>query len=297
MCGPVFVYRNTRSKKMRNMNLNASTMTRLISLACAILLLAAPSIARAQDSVGGAATAAGDLLGTIATEEKEDSAPRWLISIAFGGSLTSGNSDTLGLNLAIGSEKKTERHEFALGAMGSYGETDSETSTETGSLFFNYKRMLGSSYIFSDSELFHDKIALIQYRFTTALGWGHYVVDNDRTKLGLEVGAAYIREDFEDPPEEDLVDQLDAENTVALRVAQTFEHQLSETAKIWQSLEYLPEFSDFDNYLLNATTGIEAAINSTLSLRFSIENRYNSQPPYGSKRNDLVSVAAVAIRL
>lgn len=272
-------------------------MNKLFSLAFAILLLALPGMAQAQDSVGGASTAADDLLGTIATDEDENAEPHWLSSIAFGGSLTSGNSDTLGLNLAIGSEKKSERHEFVLGAVGSYGETDSETSTETGSLFFNYKRMLGSSYVFSDNELFHDKIALIQYRFTTALGWGHYVVDNDLTKLGLEVGAAYIREDFEDPAEEDVVDQLDVDDRFTLRLAETFEHQLSETAKIWQSLEYLPEFSDFDNYLLNATAGIEAVINSTLSLRFSIENRYNSQPPYGSKRNDLVSVVAVAIRL
>jgi len=46
-----------------------------------------------------------------------------------------------------------------------------------------------------------------------------------------------------------------------------------------------------------ATAGIEAAINSTLSLRFSIENRYNSRPLFDTKKNDLITVAAVAIRL
>jgi|GEM_PF-608657 len=282
----------TLKETMRSVNVKICT-----TLALAALLLAVPALAAAQDSVDDAASAADDLLGGLEDEEGEDIPPHWKSTIAFGGSLTSGNSDTLGLNLAVGSEKIGEKNEFVLGAVATYGETDDETSTEKGSLFFNYKRMFGSSYLYSDTELFHDKIALIKYRFTTAAGYGRYVIDNDRTKLGVELGVAYIHEDFEDPPEdEDIVEELDSEDTFALRVSQTFEHQLSERAKIWQSLEYLPEFSDFDNYLLNATVGIEAALNHKLSLRFAVEDRYNSQPPYGSKKNDLLSVAAVAVR-
>lgn len=269
----------------------------LSTLALAALLLAVPSPALAQDSVDDAASAADDLLGNMEDDEDGDAPPRWKSSIAFGGSLTSGNSDTMGLNLAAGSEKKTEKNEFVLGAVATYGETDDETSTEKGSLFFNYKRMFGSSYVYSDTELFHDKIALIKYRFTTSAGYGRYVIDNEKTKLGVELGLAYIHEDFEDQPEdEEPAEELDADDTFALRVSQNFEHQLSATAKIWQSLEYLSEFSDFDNYLLNATAGIEAALNHKLSLRFSIEDRYNSRPPYGSEKNDLLTVAAVAMR-
>jgi hypothetical protein len=47
---------------------------------------------------------------------------------------------------------------------------------------------------------------------------------------------------------------------------------------------------------LRTTAGIETALNHKLSLRFSIEDRYDSQPPYGSDRNDLLTVAAVAMR-
>lgn len=281
---------------MNKLKLNASMMRTLMTLAVAVLLLAVPSMALAQDSVAGAATAADDLLASTATEDAEAAEPRWLTSIAFGGSLTSGNSDTLGLNLAVGSEKKTEKNEFVLGAVGSYGETEGTTSTESGSLFFNYKRMFGSSYLFSNSGLYHDKIALISYRFTTSLGVGRYVIDNDRTKLGLEGGLAYIHEDYEDDPT-GATPTLDAQDTFALRFAETFEHKLSETAKVWQSLEYLPEASDFGNFLLNATAGVEAALSSKMSLRFSVENRYNAEPPYESKKNDLVTVAALAIRL
>jgi putative salt-induced outer membrane protein YdiY len=265
-------------------------------LALAVMVLALPAAVVAQDATEGAAGAADDLLGTIAGETDENAPPRWLSSIAFGGSLTSGNSDTLGLNLALGSERKTETHELVLGAVATYGEADDETTTEKGSLFFNYKRLFGSSYAYSDTELFRDKIALIDYRFNTSLGYGRYVIDNDDTRLGLEGGVAYIRESYGDPPDSDVEEDRDTDDRVALRVAQTFEHKLSGTARVWQSLEYLPEFSDFDNYLLNATVGVEAALNSTLSLRVSVEDRYNSQPPYDSDRNDLLTVAAVAAR-
>jgi len=277
-------------------NLNIANLKTLSILAlAATVLLALPAAAWAQDATGSAAGAADDLLGTMETETDENAPPRWMTSIAFGGSMTSGNSDTLGLNLAAGSEKKTEDHEFVFGAVATYGEADDETTTEKGSLFFNYKRMFGSSYVYSDTELFRDKIALIKYRFTTSVGYGRYVIDNDNTKLGLEGGVAYIHEDYEDH-HSDTWETPDAEGTFALRVAETFEHKLSETAKVWQSLEYMPEFSDFDNYLLNATIGVEAALNSTLSLRFSLEDRYNSQPPYDTDRNDVLTVAAVALR-
>ncbi len=270
-------------------------MNKLMSLAFAVLLIAMPSQAQAQDPVAGAAAAADDLLETVATEEDENAEPRWDTSIGFGGSLTTGNSDTLGLNLAVDSEKLTERNEYRLGIMGSYGETDGLTSTELANLYFNYKRMFGSSYIYSDNSLFHDKIAMIAYRFTAGVGYGRYVIDNDRTRLGLEGGVAYIHTDYEDDPAGVWVTP-DAEDTFALRLAQTFEYKLSETSKIWQTIEYLPDFSDFDNYLLNGTIGIEAALNSTLSLRLGLENRYNSRPPYDTKRNDLITVAALAVR-
>ncbi len=281
---------------MSKRKLNASILRALMTLAVAVLLLAVPSMALAQDSVAGAATAAEDLLEATATEEEEDAEPRWLTSIGFGGSLTSGNSDTLGLNLSVGSEKKTEKNEFALGLSGSYGETDSETSTEIANLFFNYKRMFDKSYIFSNTSLFHDKIALIAYRFTTAVGYGRNVIDSGRTTLGLEGGVAYIHEDYEDDPTGDMP-TLDADDKFSLRLANNFEYRFSPTAKIWQTAEYMPEFDDFDSYLVNAAIGVEAAMTTTLSLRFSIEDRYNSRPPYDSKRNDLISVIALAINL
>ena len=275
-------------------NLNASTLTRLICFAFAALLIALPAMA--QDATGDAAAEADDLLGTIETEEDEDAPPRWLTTVAFGGSLTSGNSDTLGLNLSVGSEKKSEKNEFALGLSGSYGETDSETSTEIANLFFNYKRMFDKSYIFSNTSLFHDKIALIAYRFTTAVGYGRNVIDSERTTLGLEGGVAYIHEDYEDDPT-GAMPTLDADDKFSLRLGNNFEYRFSPTAKLWQTAEYMPEFDDFDSYLVNAAIGVEAAMTTTLSLRFSIEDRYNSRPPYDSKRNDLISVIALAINL
>ena len=55
----------------------------------------------------------------------------------------------------------------------------------------------------------------------------------------------------------------------------------------------MPRIDDWEQYLLDAEVGIEAAINSHMSLRFVLQDLYNSRPASGSERNDLMVIGAV----
>lgn len=227
--------------------------------------------------VMGLAAAAG------AAEEKELG---WKNSAGIGLSMTDGNSETLVVNAAAKSEHTAEAGILTLGIEGNYGEADDE-NVENAKAGANYKRTYDAFYAYLDGNVLYDDIAAIDYRATVGPGLGKFLVDTEKTKLGVEAGVAYI---FEKVAEVE-------DDYAALRLAQNFSRQVSETAKIFESVEYLPEIEDFDNYLLNAEVGIEAAINSSASIRVSVKNKYDSTPGAGLEHNDVALIAALSFIL
>ena len=103
----------------------------------------------------------------------------------------------------------------------------------------------------------------------------------------MEVGPAYVWEKVSGV----------TDNYLALRLGERFDYAISDTAKIWQSLEYLPKADDFGDYLLNVEVGAEAAMNSTMSLRLVLQNKHDSTPGDGLEKNDLVLIGGIGVTL
>lgn len=228
----------------------------------------------------------------------------WEGSASLGMSLTSGNSETLMINGAVSAERATEKSKLLLGVQGNYGETEvtypdtanppneitkDETTTKDAKAYGQYNRTVTDRlYWLVASSIEYDDIAAIDYRWTLGPGLGVYLIKTDKTSLGVEAGPSYIREKV-GGVEDDVA---------ALRLGERFDHNLSETAKIWQAAEYLANFEDFEAYLLNAEVGVEAALMGDLSLRVVLQDKYNSAPPEGSglKKNDVALIAALVYK-
>jgi putative salt-induced outer membrane protein YdiY len=115
----------------------------------------------------------------------------------------------------------------------------------------------------------------------------------------VEGGLAYIwEEEYETLSAEDdgsgTGDLTD--NYLSIRFGQHYDYKLSETAMLWQSLEFLPRADDFENYLFNAEAGVEAALTAMLNLRFVLQDRYNSEPPPGLEKNDVAVITALVFK-
>lgn len=72
---------------------------------------------------------------------------------------------------------------------------------------------------------------------------------------------------------------------------------MTKTAKLVQSLEYVPEAGDFSNYLLTGEAGIEAAISEHLNLRVVVQDKYDSTPAEGAEYNDVSLIAGLGLTL
>ena len=235
-----------------------------------------------KSTVWMAVLAAGLLAGSVRAEG-------FKTSLSLGVTATDGNSDTLGVNVGVLTERKTDVDAWRFGVDGQYGEVSGSTTTEQAKASAGYRHTIsGRAYGLLDVSLAYDAIADIDYRLIVSPGLGYYLLKDAANTLGLELGPSYIKE------------KVGGEETdyAALRAAERFDRTLSESAKCWEAVEYLPSVDDLqDDYLLNAEAGVEAQINATASIRLVVKDVYDSTPAAGREKNDLSVVAALAYTL
>lgn len=234
-----------------------------------------------------ALSALGGALNARAGEAAPPPPPRWNSTFTAGLTLTSGNSDTLTATALLGTEKKWDKNEAALGIDGAYGEQDDEKNVEILHGFGQYNRLF-TERLFGliRVDALHDAIADVEYRVTISPGLGYYFIKTSTNFLRGEIGPGVV---FEKVGGE-------TDTYLTMRVAERYEHQLTKTAKLWQFAEYLPEVSDWQNYVINAEIGIDVAISTKWSLRAYIQDTYDNKPAPGRKHNDVKVVAGTAYK-
>ena len=213
----------------------------------------------------------------------------WETTAAAGLTLTRGNSDTLLITLSLDSKRKWDRNEAAFGVAGGYGENNSVKNNEFINAFGQYNRLFTERFyggIRLDAS--YDGIANLDYRLTLSPLAGYYLVKETNTTLAVEVGPSGVIEQYKDKS---------SDSYIGIRFAERFEHKLSATTKIWESLSYVPEVDKWtEKYILTGEAGIDTAITKKWSLRVLFQDIYDSQPAAGRKNNDMRLIAGTAYK-
>ncbi len=213
--------------------------------------------------------------------------PVWEKSAALGLTLTRGNSDTMLFTANALAARKGKKNEISLGADATYGENNDVKNAESLHGFIQYNRLFTERfYGYARLDGLHDAIADLKYRLTFSPGAGYYFIKNDRTRLSAEVGPGLIHENQGGK----------TKTYFTARAAERFELKLNDRVRIWQSLEFLPQVDDLDNYILNAEAGIESALTKKLSLRTFVQDTYDNVPAPGRQKNDVKLVTAIAYK-
>jgi putative salt-induced outer membrane protein YdiY len=225
---------------------------------------------------------------------------QWETSAAAGLTLTRGNSQTLLGNLSLNSSRKWPRDEVLLGASGTYGEQTvertepngtererDETTTANAQAFGQYNHLFTDEFYGGVRlAVVHDRIADVDYRVTLSPLVGYYVIKNPKTQLAFEAGPSFVLEKQGD----------DTDEYIALRFAERFEHKFSDKAKMWQTLEYMPQIDRWGNYIINFEIGAEASLTEKLSLRGVLQDTYDNEPAPGRKNNDVKLITALVYK-
>jgi putative salt-induced outer membrane protein YdiY len=246
--------------------------------------------------------------GTVALTAAETN--KWDASLAAGATLTKGNSDTFLGNLTFKATRKYSPYdEVLLGAGATYGTTKKEeidifrdgsgnvvgtrrhdvtdTTTANASASGQYNHLFTERFYGGVRlDLLHDAVADVKYRVTLSPLAGYYLIKQTNTFLAVEAGPSLVTEKVGN----------ESDTYAALRLAERFEHKFSNKAKVWQSIEILPQIDRFENYIVNAEVGAEASLTENFSLRGVIQDTYDNEPADGRKKNDIKLITSLVYK-
>ena len=214
-------------------------------------------------------------------------------TLNLGLTLTEGNSETLLGNAALVSTgKRSCGTSIRLGAEGNYGESKlqdtKQTTVENIRGFITAQQNISKRwYAALNTAALYDNIAEIDYRFILGPAFGGYLLRGEKVELTAELGPSYIWERV----------ARDRDNYLALRVAERFTYQLSDTAQIWQSAEFIPKTEEFDDFLVKTEVGVSAAMNSKMQLRVVLQWNHDSTPGPELEKDDFTLISGLGIKL
>ncbi len=223
----------------------------------------------------------------------------WSSRVGFGFNLSRANSDSTQFNGSFSLKHKTKYHEFLHALNAVYTETDGATSENNINALLQCNKTIAiDSYLYGNSTFRYDDIANIDYRVLFGVGLGHYLVQHNRLLVSVETGPSYLTEKLNT-----VSSILDAENynennnEFMWRFLQRYEQKLGVSSMVWEFSEYLVSVGGINRYLFNVEAGLDVPINSRFDLRFSVVNKYDSQPAPDTVANDLSMRVALVCRL
>jgi putative salt-induced outer membrane protein YdiY len=183
--------------------------------------------------------------------------------------------------------RKWEQNELELGAAVARGENSGTVNTETFNGYLQYNRLISEkAYGMLRTEALHDSIADVELRLTISPGFGYYLIKQERRNLSFEVGPSFV------------YDRLGSgeKSYMALRIGERFDQKIGERARLWQSLELLPQVDDLANFIAKLELGVEADLTEKMSLRVTLQDVYDNEPAPGRDENDIRLVSGVAYK-
>ncbi|MGD2271598.1 MAG: DUF481 domain-containing protein [Desulfobacterales bacterium] len=225
--------------------------------------------------------------GIHAEEKKEEK--RWKDEAELSFVSTNGNSETTTLsakNLLFYKFSDKLNGEWKITALKS--EDDSETTAE------RYSTGLKLSYLFTQriygavaGGWLQDEFAGFDARYYIGPLIGYKFLAGPKHFLTGEAGANYAREEYTDDNDKDFLEG---------RAFGRYEYVFTKKTKFSQSMEYLYDFDDTDNYKVNSETALITALAGNFALKTSYEVRYQNRPiPEDLDETDTILTVALVV--
>ena len=201
---------------------------------------------------------------------------------------TGGNTDLVSLsakNLLKYTFTDALKGAWKLGAL--YGKADSVKTAES---YFTEFRL---DYLYTDRIYFagiagwlKDTFAGIDSRHYIGPAVGYKWLTGPKHFVITEIGLNYVNEEYINNTEEDYLQG---------RAFGLYEYAFSSKNKFSQSLEFLYDFEDSDNYNMNSVTALISSLSDYLSLKTSYEIKYDHEPVPSTleKTDNVLSITLV----
>lgn len=145
-----------------------------------------------------------------------------------------------------------------------------------------------NSYDFAyvQTQFDHIQSQALNLRQSYGGGFGKDVHRTSKLVVSLLGGATYVNEDFRDAPRRQNLEGFTGER---LRV------QLSKRVRLINSVDLYPNITTPGNFRGDSSTTLSFSLNSRLSLNTSVVDFYLSEPPAGSRKNNLTATTGLGV--
>ncbi len=210
--------------------------------------------------------------GVYAQDETKVAERDWTGNGEFGLVSTTGNTETLALNLKLKFVKKSEkwRHRFAGSALASSknGVKDNERYTLE---LQSDRKFSEQSYMFGSFRWDADKFGAYDPQMTATTGYGRELMKTERHELKGEIGAGYrnLKETLSGASSSEIIVRL----------------LLNDAWQMFKSTHWTNRLlieAGADNTFTQFNTGVAVSMNEQFALKFGFEIRNNSNVPTGN---------------
>jgi putative salt-induced outer membrane protein len=220
----------------------------------------------------------------------------WTGAAVVGFSLTRGNSQTENLSLAFNAARTTKDDKLSMYANSIYGTnqlaTPSETAnTENGGIRYDRNinpRMFG----FVAADFSSNALQDLNLRSVGTVGLGYHAIKNDQTTLDFLAGGNFTDENYAEPANPAATPPTPAmkiiHNYGALTLGEELTHKLGKTTVLAQKLYFYPNLTETGEYRGTFDLGLVTKISKWLGWQNHFGDIYVSNPPEGTKQNDVV---------
>lgn len=222
------------------------------------------------------------------TEPKNEEKSSWKREISIGYNATTGNTKDEQLSGKFYANKNTGKYEWTLKADAYYSSSDNKMDAQKYSGMGRFAYSFGHGlkwYNFYSIDADHDRFADIDYRLVPAGGIGYWFSDQPDFKAMLELGAGVEHTNFRS----DIKDKTE----MVLIPRGYLEKRLWGESRISEDIKLYPALTDSGEYRVYSETAFTNPITKVMSLRISVIDEYNSDPPEGTKKNDIRLVSSV----
>jgi putative salt-induced outer membrane protein YdiY len=215
----------------------------------------------------------------------------WNGGLNLGFAVTRGNSETKSLNIAFNAARKGFHDKLTLYTNSIYASNDLPTAsphttanTIGGGARYDHDfapRVFG----FVNGDFYHDELQRLDLRSTFGGGLGWHAIKSDPTTLDLLAGVNYTHEGYAIPINPPSPAQT--RNQAGLTLGDAFMHKVGKGTVITQSLFFYPDLSQTGEYRGTFNFSTVTKLNKWLGWQNSFGDVYVSNPPTGTKKNDL----------
>lgn len=214
----------------------------------------------------------------------------WTGSAGAGLALTSGNSDTLNVNVAVDATRDPKtRNVMKWSALYLRGEQSDTLVANRLSLGFRDQYALTPrAYAFGQVDYLRDTFKLIDYLVAPTAGVGYKLVDTDATKFSTDAGAGVVWEKNPD---------LDLRTSMALIAGEKLQHALTATSTLRHAATGLWKANDLADGLYTISVGLGTRISERLQLSVDVLDTFKNRPPTpATRKNDVAVVTAITAK-